>query len=209
MTATKASLLALALCSGCLRFGYNVDEHPGGASDAGTPDAAVSSNGGGGGAGAASNGGSPAAGRGGSPADDDAGVDSDVDRMVGDTGLRVNDILGFYSGPWGDMVLRAHDAEIWGVYKYDGGTIVGQITSDGVFTGWWTQLPTRTGLDSGVVEFRWKQVDGTTVHFDGRWHYANSKTWFTNWNLDLVTDRTPPTSLTDRFDDPSNFVRQP
>jgi hypothetical protein len=31
-----------------------------------------------------------------------------IDEMVGDAGLHVSDILGFYSSDWGDMVLRQH-----------------------------------------------------------------------------------------------------
>jgi hypothetical protein len=34
--------------------------------------------------------------------------------MLGDTGLRVGDVLGFYTGDWGDMLLRKQGNEIWG-----------------------------------------------------------------------------------------------
>jgi hypothetical protein len=157
------------------------------------------------------------AGAGGSsgPTEDDAGTESDagpgidVDQMLGDTGLKVADILGFYSGDWGDMVLRNVGDEIWGVYAHDGGTIVGNITEEGVFVGWWSQLPSRTADDAGEVEFRWSQVNGTVIALDGRWRWGTTAEWLENWDIDLVTDRAAPVELTNRFDMPADFRRHP
>jgi len=141
--------------------------------------------------------------------DNDAGVD--VDQMLGNTGLRVNDILGFYSSPaWGEMVLQTHGDEIWGVYEHDGGTVVGVIEREGVFRGWWSQLPSRQGNDAGEVEFRWSQPDGgTTIHLDGVWRYGTFGAWLSNWDLDLVTDHAPPSALTEAFKRPEDFRRHP
>jgi hypothetical protein len=132
-----------------------------------------------------------------------------VDDMLGDTGLRVSDILGFYSGDWGDMVLRKQADEIRGVYEHDGGTIVGAIMDDGVFVGWWSQLPSRTGTDAGEVEFRWSGTTGTAIALDGRWRWQTGGEWFENWDIGLVTDRAAPSDLTARFDSPSDFKRHP
>jgi hypothetical protein len=129
--------------------------------------------------------------------------------MLGDTGLHVSDILGFYSGDWGDMVLRKHDGEIWGVYEHDGGSVVGDITEDGVFIGWWSQLPSRTGTDAGEVEFRWSQPSGTAIMLDGRWRWGTTGDWFENWDIELVTDRPAPSALTARFDNVSEFKSRP
>lgn len=142
----------------------------------------------------------------------DAGHVVDVDMKLGDTGLKVADILGFYSGTWGDMVLRKIDNEIWGAYAYRDGTIVGNITSEGVFEGWWSQTPSRDASDTnaGEVEFRWMTTDGgTVIHLDGRWRYGASGTWNDYWDVDLVTDRTAPASITDHFDVAEDFKRHP
>jgi hypothetical protein len=131
-----------------------------------------------------------------------------VDEPIGETGLHVSDILGYYSGDWGDMVLRRYDTEIWGVYQLGDGTIIGQIRADGVFAGWWTQLPTRSGLDAGDVEFVWAPKNGT-VEISGRWRYGASGTWFPNWDVELVTDREAPSSLIQEFDNVADFRRHP
>jgi len=260
-----ARLIALALTSGCVRFGYDVprvrgDQVPdasqsdGAIEDAtsgtkgavggtgGTArDAAAKDGGAGreaGGAGAAAGSGfadaggagsdaegaggagsdSAGAGRAGSDAADASGAGSeatvadggaDSDEPVGDTGLYVSDILGFYTGLWGDMVLRKQGNEIWGVYQYVGGTIVGELGADGVFTGWWSQLPTRVGLDAGEVEFRWSRTSGNGITLDGRWRYGTVGDWIENWDVDMVTDGTAPSELTAYFDSPSYFIRHP
>jgi hypothetical protein len=249
-------VVALALTSGCLRFGYaatNSDPKPdasqrdagapsrdggtrdggtrdGGTRDGGTRDAAVSSNAGmdggaartdaasagsatdaaAGGAGAYAAADSGAANAGTAAEDADAGVDViDVNQMIGDTGLRVNDVLGFYSSPtWGDMLIQAHGAEIWATYPLNDGTIIGEITSEGVLAGWWTETPSRVGGNAGEVEFRWSHVSGT-IHFEGQWRYQTSGNWYDNWDLDLVTDRSPPSALIDAFNYPDNFKHHP
>jgi len=146
------------------------------------------------------NGSSGAAGSAGAPAS----------AALGDTGLLVTDILGFYSGDWGDMVLEQRAAEIWGVYNYNDGTIVGAIASDGVFEGWWSQLPTRAdGINAGEVEFRWSRSNAGLISLDGRWRYGTSGAWLENWDVDLVTDRQAPSTLTAAFQDTADFKRHP
>jgi hypothetical protein len=213
---------ALIVTSGCLRVGYDTLH---GAADA-MPDAAQGDAGskrddkpggsGGGGRTSAGTGGKPAAGSGGvaatagtAGADTDTDGGADLSGALGDTGLRVSDILGFYSGNWGDMVLHKVGDEIWGVYNYSGGTIVGDIKDDGVFVGWWSQLPTRTGLNAGEVEFRWSQTSEKVIALDGRWRWGSSGAWFDNWDVDLATDREAPSALTARFDNASDFKRHP
>lgn len=237
MRLALSGLVALTLTSGCIRLGYASVGRPAerkpdaSHADAGTHepdadagsarDAAIGGKGGSAGRAAANEGaggqlasaageaaaaaGEAAAGAGG--ADSDAGID--VNQMIGDTGLHVGDILGFYSGDWGDMVLRAQGDAIWGVYAHNGGTIVGAIQSDGVFRGWWTQLPSRTGTDAGEVEFRWSQTTGQVIALDGRWRYGTTGTWLENWDVNLVTDRSAPTDLTDRFNAASDFIAHP
>lgn len=141
--------------------------------------------------------------------DDDAGAPP-PEPALGDTGLVVSDILGFYSGDWGDMVLERRAAEIWGVYNYNDGTIIGAITEDGVFAGWWSQLPTRAdGINAGEVEFRWSRSVAGVISLDGRWRYGSSGLWLENWDVDLVPDRSAPSALIDGFDDIDDFKRHP
>jgi hypothetical protein len=156
----------------------------------------------------------------GSSAPQDAGAagtlaaDSGVDPALGDTGLSLSDVLGFYNasllsgGDWGAMVLRKYGAEVVGVYQYNEGTVVGEITSDGVFVGWWSQLPTREGFDAGEVEFRWSST-GSGTAFDGRWRWGTSGSWYENWDAILVTDRAAPNELIAAFDDVASFDRHP
>lgn len=120
------------------------------------------------------------------------GANLDVDQPVGHTGLRVSDILGYYSGDWGQMLLRTHGDEIWGVYQYRDGTITGRVNDEGVFTGWWTQLPSRSGMDEGEVELRWSRIADSTIALDGRWRYGSDGDWLENWDITRVTNQSAP-----------------
>ena len=132
-----------------------------------------------------------------------------ADPALGSSGLHLRDVLGYYSGDWGDMLLREQNGEVWGAYQYDGGTIVGKINAEGVFVGWWSQLPARSGFDAGEVEFRWSKRSSGVIALAGRWRYGNLGEWLENWDVDLVQDRTAPSALSARFDNPDDFVRHP
>ncbi|HKP58668.1 MAG TPA: hypothetical protein VJV78_18235 [Polyangiales bacterium] len=132
------------------------------------------------------------------------------DPMLGNTGLRVSDVLGFYSGDWGDMILRKQDDEIWGAYVHDDGTITGKVDAEGVFVGWWSEVPSREPTnDAGDVEFRWARGTGSVVALDGRWRYGTNGDWHDDWDVDLVTDRSPPAALSERFSHPAEFKHHP
>lgn len=144
----------------------------------------------------------------------DAAADSGTDPALGETGLSLSDVLGFYNatllsgGDWGDMLLRRYGQEVVGVYQYNEGTVVGEINSEGAFIGWWSQLPTRDGFDAGEVEFRWSS-NGSGIAFDGRWRWGTTGNWYENWDARLVTERDPPSELIAAFDDVANFKRHP
>ena len=141
--------------------------------------------------------------------DKEPATDVKIDTALGNTGLRVSDILGYYSSNWGQMVLRTVNDEIWGVYEYRDGTIIGQVNDEGVFRGWWTQLPSRVDMDAGEVEFRWSRIANNTIALDGRWRYGSDGDWLENWDTVRVTDRSPPASLTDRFEVTDDFKHRP
>lgn len=144
----------------------------------------------------------------------DAAVDSGIDPPLGSSGLRLSDVLGYYEttflsgGSWGAMVLRRYGSEVVGAYQYNEGTVVGEISDEGVFVGWWSQLPTREGFDAGEVEFRWSS-GSSGIAFDGRWRWGTSGSWYENWDANLVTDRAPPNELIAAFDNVASFSRHP
>lgn len=136
----------------------------------------------------------------------------DVDPPLGDSGLSLNDVLGYYSASLlsgGDLVLRKNIAEVWGVYQFNQGTVIGEITSDGVFVGWWSEAPAREGNNAGEVEYRWTQSRSGAISIDGRWRYGTSGLWFENWDASFVTDRSPPSDLVARFENVTDFRRHP
>jgi hypothetical protein len=131
-----------------------------------------------------------------------------LDTPLGETGLSVRDVVGFYSGDWGDMLLQPVGDEVWGTYVYDQGTVVLRVEG-GAMVGWWSEVPSRMPSgDAGRVEFRWQRTALGVIHLDGRWMYgAEQATWSENWDLDLVTGREAPVELVQRFSDPSLFHR--
>jgi hypothetical protein len=132
---------------------------------------------------------------------------SGSDAASGDAGLSVAEVVGFYSGDWGDMVLKEVNGEIWGAYTHDDGTIVGTFTN-GVLVGWWSEIESRLpSRDAGEVEFRFVRRDGE-VFIDGRWKYGVDDTWREDWDIGLVK-MTPPPALVARFADPTAFKRHP
>ncbi len=139
----------------------------------------------------------------------EAGTEDPLEQLIGDTDISVGEILGFYSGDWGDMVLRHVGDEIWGAYAWDTGTIVGSIQGDAL-VGWWSETPSREPTsDAGDVEFRWTRDDAGNILLDGRWRYGTEEAWHEDWDISLVTDRDPPQELVERFDDESAFRRHP
>lgn len=123
-------------------------------------------------------------------------------------GVTTEQILGFWTGSWGQMVFQVVDSEIRGAYGFRDGTVVLNWNADGSLRGWWCQLPTRTaGNDSGEVEFTF--VRGPTgLELRGRWRYSATGSWYNDWNLAFST-ATPPPELVQRFSQPTLFCRHP
>lgn len=134
-------------------------------------------------------------------------ITGNTDAAQGDAGLAITEVVGFYSGDWGDMVLKEVNGEIWGAYTHDTGTIVGTF-SNGVLAGWWSEVPSRLPPnDAGEVEFRFTRRNGE-VFIDGRWKYGAAEAWRENWDIGLVKT-TPPPALVARFADSTVFKRHP
>jgi len=112
--------------------------------------------------------------------------------------LTTDQMLGYWTGSWGDMVIVTNGVTIGGVYTHDDGTVLGEIGADGVFRGWWTEAPSRAAPnDAGEVEFRLVQTPTGTM-LDGRWRYDETGEW--NEDFDLTykgnTDGAPPELMT-------------
>lgn len=123
-------------------------------------------------------------------------------------GVTNAEIVGHWSGDWGDMELKVVGEEIWGSYTHDEGTLVATWGDDGVLRGWWAEVPSRLpDNDAGEVEFKFsKGAGGLTL--DGRWRYGLTGTWREDWDLGKATSPAPD-ALTKRFDDPSLFKKHP
>ncbi len=134
-------------------------------------------------------------------------VDDSPKDAGGDAPIAPNEVAGYYSGQWGDMVLRLVGDEIWGAYTHDQGTIIGRYV-DGVLVGWWSEFPSRLPTaDAGEVEFRFTRV-GNVVRMDGRWRYGTEQAWREDWDIDQV-NAPPPSELSLRFATPAVFIRHP
>ena len=137
----------------------------------------------------------------------DAAASGSADAGHGDAGLALSEIVGYYAGDWGDMVLKEVNGEIWGAYTHDDGTIVGTFTN-GVLVGWWSEVPSRLPTnDAGEVEFRFTRRNGE-VFIDGRWKYGVADAWREDWDIGLVKMTSPP-ALVARFADTTAFKRHP
>lgn len=143
----------------------------------------------------------------------DAGVE--MNRVATDGGAVVKkaEIEGYWhSDLWGDLVLRNVGDETWGAYSYDTGTVRGTF-KDGVFTGWWCEVPTRLPpTDAGDVIFEFARDENDSLYFEGKWRYASevetNAAYREDWDLTLVPDE-PPADLVARFNDPSAFCPEP
>jgi hypothetical protein len=115
---------------------------------------------------------------------------------------------GHWAGDWGDMLLKKVGNEFWGAYLHDEGTVIVRMDPDGVFRGWWTEVPSRNPPnDAGEVEFRFSW-NGEVLGLDGRWRYGLVDEWQENWDLARTTEAVP-TELEDRFKTPAAFQRHP
>jgi len=122
--------------------------------------------------------------------------------------LQAADVEGYWSGDWGKLMLREVPGGFRATYVHDSGTVTGVVGEDGVFRGWWCEVPSRQGpRDAGPAEFRFVRQDGQLA-LDGRWRYANEESWRENWDLTRIEDQ-PPQALVDRFNDDSAFCSHP
>jgi hypothetical protein len=128
--------------------------------------------------------------------------------VVADDAVARSTFDGFWSGDWGDLVMRVGaDGSVVAAYAYDQGVIVGAV-SGGVMRGWWCEAPSRTGpRDAGPVEMRLVTLDGRTS-IDGRWAYAEAPDSFNeNWDITAKSNDAAPADLVARLAEARSLCR--
>jgi hypothetical protein len=130
--------------------------------------------------------------------------------------LSNSDLVGLWNsdGNFGVMDFRQVNGQVLATFRHDNGTIVGNVSADGVFRGWWCELPSRAApRKAGEVEFRLLK-GGTTEHLWGLRLYGtqtqqgSETTATSNWALTRVGG-VEPVDLTAQFNDTTSFCTQP
>lgn len=123
-------------------------------------------------------------------------------------GIGSDELNGYWTGDWGQLVLVVDGADVRGAYSHDQGTLSGTYGADGVLRVWWCEVPSRSApKDAGEAEFNFVRGE-STIHLDGRWRYGTEGDWREDWDL-AKADDTPAASITERFNDPSTFCEHP
>ncbi|MBI1947532.1 MAG: hypothetical protein HYS27_17710 [Deltaproteobacteria bacterium] len=96
--------------------------------------------------------------------------------------VAVEDIAGYWSGDWGDMILQRDGDDVVGAYSHDEGILAGTFANE-AFTGWWCEVPSRQANDdAGDVEFTFA-YNGDVLELDGRWRYGAEGDLREDWDV--------------------------
>jgi hypothetical protein len=136
-------------------------------------------------------------------------MDIDASAQLGSTGLHVSEILGYFTGDWGELALELRGADVWGSCDHSEGAVVLNLREDGVLAGWWSEAPARMPPESaGEMELRFAR-HGDAIAVTGRLRNGAQGEWRESIHLLLVNGQDAPDSLTERFDDESAFKAHP
>jgi hypothetical protein len=117
-------------------------------------------------------------------------------------------VAGFWTGNWGQLVLRDQGGKLVGAYTHDKGTVSGALRGD-TFVGWWCETPSRQpSNDAGDVELTFVTKPDGSREIDGRWRYGTEGEFREDWDLTWNTGQ-PPAELVARFDDAAAFCAKP
>lgn len=121
--------------------------------------------------------------------------------------ITASEVVGYWTGDWGRLVLRESNGRVIGVYDHDEGTVSGAMNGN-TFVGWWCEAPSRQpAKDAGDVELTFSTgPSGKTI--DGRWRYGADGAWREDWDLAWNAGEPPP-ELVARFSDPAAFCAKP
>lgn len=127
--------------------------------------------------------------------------------------VSAQDLVGAWNSDsaFGAMVFREVGGEIHGAYRSKSGTVVGTVSPDAVFRGWWCQKGSRQPpRDAGEVEWRLLRTpEGEAKTLDGRWRYGADGDFRGGWDLTKLEGRPEPPDLARMFDDAASFCRHP
>jgi len=130
--------------------------------------------------------------------------------------LTNSDLVGLWNsdGNYGGLYFQLVNGELEATYRHDDGTIVGNISPDGVFRGWWCELPgQQPPSKAGEVEFR--LLKGKTKKLWGLRLYGtqiqqgSEVAGTSNWDLTWVGGPVVPLDLTAQFNVPGSFCAEP
>ncbi|MBI5547247.1 MAG: hypothetical protein HY901_25475 [Deltaproteobacteria bacterium] len=121
--------------------------------------------------------------------------------------VKLDEVVGFWTGDWGNLVLKQYGETVWGAYTHRDGTLVGRLEK-GALVGWWSEEPGRApDGDAGEVEIHFVRK-GSVLTLLGRYRHGTTGTWHEEWNLKRVEDEPPP-ELEARFADSTLFHPHP
>lgn len=127
--------------------------------------------------------------------------------------LSAQDMVGVWNSnsSFGEAVFREVGAEIHGAYRSSNGTVVGTLSTDGVFRGWWCNEGSRTPpREAGEVEWRLLLTpDGEPTLLDGRWRFGAEEPFRGGWDLEKLDGLPEPPDLAARFADSASFCPHP
>jgi hypothetical protein len=126
--------------------------------------------------------------------------------------LSAPDLIGVWisDSSFGEAVFRQVGTEIRGAYRYNKGTVVGTVSPDGVFHGWWCGEESRKPpQDAGEIEWRLLKNSDGEKRLDGRWRYGANEPLQGGWDLIKLAGKAEPPDLAAMFDDSPSFCRHP
>jgi hypothetical protein len=131
----------------------------------------------------------------------------DATLPAAEQGVKIEEIVGFWTGEWGNLVLRQFGQTVMGAYTHRDGTLVAHF-ENGALVGWWSEEPSRApDGDAGDLEIHFVKKNGA-LSLQGRYRHGSAGTWHEEWNLHHVSDAPPP-ELDERFSDSSLFHPHP
>ena len=136
-----------------------------------------------------------------------APVEKDAALPAAEPSVKVDEILGFWTGEWGNLVLKQFGETVLGAYTHRDGTLLCRFDK-GVLVGWWSEEPSREPAgDAGELEIHFVKKNGALTLL-GRYRNGSAGVWHEEWNLKRVSDEPPP-ELEARFAETALFHPHP